>query len=45
MCSLTFHYIKDFDLLCMHINRWLKPGGSFVFSVEYPIFTTRPDQD
>ncbi|WP_394678438.1 class I SAM-dependent methyltransferase [uncultured Sphingobacterium sp.] len=43
--SLTFHYIKDFDPLCMHINRWLKPGGNFVFSVEHPIFTARPDQD
>ncbi len=29
----------------MYINRWLQPGGNFVFSVEHPIFTARPDQE
>lgn len=37
--SLTFHYIKDFDLLCMHINRWLKPVVVlyFLLSIRYSL--------
>lgn len=43
--SLAFHYIKSFDLTCKKVYDFLKPDGSFVFSVEHPIFTSRNEQD
>ena len=43
--SLAFHYVKDFDGLVHNISRWLKLGGSFVFSVEHPVFTAYGSQD
>lgn len=36
--SLAFHYIEDFNRLAGEIFRSLKAGGSFVFSIEHPIF-------
>lgn len=43
--SLAFHYIESFADLCKKIYDVLAPGGSFVFSVEHPIFTARNEQD
>ncbi|WML48695.1 class I SAM-dependent methyltransferase [Neobacillus sp. PS3-34] len=43
--SLAFHYIKSFEAICQKVYDCLKPGGSFVFSVEHPIFTSRHEQD
>lgn len=43
--SLALHYVPDFDLVAQKVNRWLKRGGSFVFSVEHPIFTAYGTQD
>jgi SAM-dependent methyltransferase len=43
--SLAFHYIKSFEAICKKVYDCLKPGGSFVFSVEHPIFTSRNQQD
>lgn len=43
--SLAFHYIKSFDTICEIVYQYLKPGGSFIFSVEHPIFTSRDEQD
>lgn len=43
--SLAFHYIKSFKTICEKVYNSLKPGGSFVFSVEHPIFTSREEQD
>ena len=43
--SLAFHYIEDFHQLCKKVYHYLQPGGSFVFSVEHPIFTSREEQD
>lgn len=43
--SLAFHYIKSFEAICKKVYDCLKPGGSFVFSVEHPIFTSRNEQD
>lgn len=43
--SLAFHYIKPFEEICEKVYHCLKPGGSFVFSVEHPIFTSRNEQD
>ncbi|WMT39371.1 class I SAM-dependent methyltransferase [Paenibacillus sp. D2_2] len=43
--SLAFHYIQFFEEICNKVYDCLKPGGSFVFSVEHPIFTSRNEQD
>ncbi|NAP00788.1 methyltransferase domain-containing protein [Halomonas sp. MG34] len=43
--SLAFHYIKSFKTICKKVYGSLKPEGSFVFSVEHPIFTSREEQD
>lgn len=45
LSSLAFHYVKDFRPLVRSISRWLTPGGSFVFSVEHPVFTAYGSQD
>lgn len=42
--SLAFHYIQSFDDIAVKVNRCLKQGGSFVFSVEHPIFTAEGSQ-
>ncbi|MDF2679443.1 MAG: SAM-dependent methyltransferase [Brevibacillus sp.] len=43
--SLAFHYVESFGELCKKIYECLKPGGTFLFSVEHPIFTARKEQD
>lgn len=43
--SLAFHYIESFETICKKVYQYLKPGGSFIFSVEHPIFTARNEQD
>lgn len=43
--SLALHYIESFEAICRKIHAYLKPGGSFIFSVEHPIFTSRNEQD
>jgi len=43
--SLTFHYIASFDEICKKVYRTLSSGGSFVFSVEHPVFTAYGSQD
>jgi len=43
--SLALHYIESFEVICRKIHTYLKPGGSFIFSVEHPIFTSRNEQD
>ncbi len=43
--SLTFHYLTSFDDICAKINRCLTDKGSFIFSVEHPIFTAYGTQD
>jgi len=43
--SLAFYYIKSFEAICKKVYDCLKPEGSFVFSVEHPIFTSRNEQD
>lgn len=42
--SLAFHYIKDFEKVCISIRNCLSKGGDFVFSVEHPIFTASEHQ-
>ena len=43
--SLAFHYVENFTELTEKIYDWLVPGGSFVFSVEHPVFTAYGSQD
>ncbi|MBO7744561.1 class I SAM-dependent methyltransferase [Paenibacillus sp. MWE-103] len=43
--SLALHYIERFDDVCRTVHRLLAAGGSFVFSVEHPVFTARAAQD
>ena len=45
LSSLAFHYIKDFPVLAEKISRWLRPEGTFLFSVEHPVFTAYGSQD
>ncbi|NLB90770.1 MAG: class I SAM-dependent methyltransferase [Clostridiales bacterium] len=42
--SLAFHYTPDFFPICERIAGWLPIGGSFVFSVEHPIYTAQGSQ-
>lgn len=43
--SLALHYVQRFDTVCQKVHHCLVPGGSFVFSVEHPIFTALAAQD
>ncbi|GAB6989110.1 class I SAM-dependent methyltransferase [Paenibacillus pini] len=45
LSSLAFHYIESFEAVCKKVYDCLKPGGTFIFSVEHPIFTSRNEQD
>lgn len=43
--SLTFHYLESFDRTAKDVHKTLKQGGTFVFSVEHPVFTAYGTQD
>lgn len=43
--SLAFHYVESFEKICSKVYHSLCTGGSFVFSVEHPIFTSYGTQD
>jgi SAM-dependent methyltransferase len=45
LSSLALHYVERFDIVCQKVYHYLKEGGSFVFSVEHPIFTSLATQD
>ena len=45
LSSLALHYVADFGEMAERIYRWLAPGGTFVFSMEHPIFTAYGSQD
>lgn len=45
LSSLAFHYVKEYKALVKNISRMLKPGGTFLFSVEHPVFTAYGTQD
>ena len=45
LSSLALHYVADYIHLVEKISNWLAPGGSFVFSVEHPVFTSYGTQD
>lgn len=44
LSSLAFHYIPSFEEICKKVHHCLTPGGSFVFSVEHPVFTAEGSQ-
>ncbi|GLX69915.1 class I SAM-dependent methyltransferase [Paenibacillus glycanilyticus] len=43
--SLALHYVEDFEAVCRKIHDSLTPGGSFVLSMEHPVFTAVAAQD
>jgi 2-polyprenyl-3-methyl-5-hydroxy-6-metoxy-1,4-benzoquinol methylase len=43
--SLALHYVEQFDAVCRKVQYCLAAGGTFVLSVEHPIFTARAAQD
>ncbi|MBW7475372.1 methyltransferase domain-containing protein [Paenibacillus oenotherae] len=43
--SLAIHYVENFDSICSKIHHCLTLGGTFVLSVEHPVFTARAAQD
>ncbi|MBC5580797.1 class I SAM-dependent methyltransferase [Anaerofilum sp. BX8] len=45
LSSLALHYVGSFEAVVQKVNRFLKPGGSFVFSAEHPVFTACGPQD
>ncbi|WP_020619157.1 class I SAM-dependent methyltransferase [Paenibacillus daejeonensis] len=45
LSSLAIHYVERFDQLCRSVRRTLAPGGSFVLSLEHPVFTSRAQQE
>lgn len=45
LSSLVFHYVEDYRGMIEKIGKWLAKGGSFVFSVEHPVFTAYGSQD
>lgn len=45
LSSLALHYVADYEKVCRKVFRFLTAGGSFVLSVEHPVFTASAAQD
>ena len=45
LSSLALHYVERFDIVFRKVHHCLVPGGTFVLSVEHPIFTALAAQD
>ena len=43
--NLALHYIEDLDGIYEKVYRTLKPGGTFLFNIEHPIFTAGVGQE
>ena len=43
--SLAIHYVQSFEALYKKLYAYLTPNGSFIFSVEHPLFTSPNEQD
>lgn len=43
--SLAIHYVEDFQAVSDKAYSLMRKGGSFIFSVEHPIFTSHGSQD
>jgi len=40
--GMAMHLVADLHELCTSIYRWLKPGGTFIFSQRHPLRTANP---
>ena len=45
LSSLVFHYLESFADICRRVYHCLVRGGSFIFSVEHPVFTAQGKQE
>lgn len=45
LSSLALHYVEQFDNVVQKVHHCLVPGGTFVLSVEHPVFTALAAQD
>lgn len=45
LSSLALHYVEQFDNVVQKVHHCLVPGGTFVLSVEHPVFTALASQD
>lgn len=45
LSSLALHYVKSFSELVEKVSKYLKPNGTFIFSVEHPIFTAQGSEE
>ncbi|NOU86197.1 methyltransferase domain-containing protein [Paenibacillus sp. LMG 31460] len=45
MSSLALHYVENFEVVCRKIHQCLVSGGTFILSVEHPVFTALAAQD
>lgn len=45
LSSLALHYVKSFSELVKKVRKYLKPNGTFIFSVEHPIFTAQGSEE
>lgn len=45
LSSLALHYVQDFGSVCRRVSHVLAAGGTFIFSVEHPVFTAYGSQD
>jgi SAM-dependent methyltransferase len=39
--SYALHYVEDYAGVAACVFDWLRPGGSFVFSIEHPVMTAQ----
>lgn len=42
--NLALHYIADLEAVYQKVFRTLKPGGTFLFNIEHPVFTAGVNQ-
>ncbi len=45
LASLVIHYLDDYPGLVRVVHNTLRPGGTFAFNVEHPVFTAQGSQD
>lgn len=43
--NLALHYIEDIEQVFRKVHRTLRPGGTFLFNIEHPVFTAGVGQD
>lgn len=43
--NLVLHYVADLEAVYRRVFRTLKPGGTFLFNIEHPVFTGGVNQE